>query len=139
MTAYLDSNVFVYAALDSGKKGLAAEHILKAVQDGRLDAITSALTFDEVAFIVGKHRGQPASIAAGEALLSLENLVVAEVTRHTISEACTAMREFELMPRDAIHYATMKINRIEHIISEDRDFDCIKTIKRHAITGFKKM
>ena len=53
---YLDANVFLNAILTREKEGEKARTIIKKLQKGELTAATSALTFDEVFWIVKKHR-----------------------------------------------------------------------------------
>ncbi len=137
--AYLDSNVFIYAALDAGERGNHAGYILNGVQDSKITAVTSALTFDEVVFAVQKHKGADAALKAGEAFLHMGNLIILDVSRYTLSEAFGAMKEFSLAPRDAIHYATMKINKIHELVSEDSHFDRVRPLRRYGLKRFREM
>jgi len=44
---YLDSNVFIYAALGGGKEGSWCRDLVRRVTNGGEEAVTSALTVDE--------------------------------------------------------------------------------------------
>ena len=55
--AYIDSNIFIYPVLYSIEKELIAKkayQILLSVEKGELPAYTSALTWDEVVWVVSK-------------------------------------------------------------------------------------
>lgn len=71
MRFYLDSNVFIYAALNQEDIGDRARSLLKEVQEGKQPASTSALTFDELVWAVKKHRDLEEAVIAGEAFLGL--------------------------------------------------------------------
>ena len=44
---YIDSNVFIYATLNTEELGEKARSLLQTIQQGEEKAETSALTFDE--------------------------------------------------------------------------------------------
>src|SRR3989338_620550 len=107
MSAYIDSNIFIYSIIDGGPFGELAREILELVQSGALDAFTSVLTFDEIVYVVKKTKGQTQAIAAGTAFLDFNNLRIVEAKKETTRIALKAMEEYSLLPRDAIHYGTM--------------------------------
>ena len=135
---YLDANVFIYAALEQGQRGAAAREILKKVHTGQIPAITSAITFDEIAHVVRKESDVQRSIAAGVAFLHCNNLQVIAVDRALLNYTLDIIKQHNLRPKDAIHYATMCIKGIKTIISNDADFDKIKEINRKSIEKFEK-
>ena len=53
---YIDSNVFIFAALNNEELGDSARVISEEVENGNPEALTSALTFDEVILIVKKEQ-----------------------------------------------------------------------------------
>ena len=65
---YLDSNVFIYAALGGDKTGNWCRDLIRRVTRGEDEAVTSALAVDEVVYQVRVSRGLEASIQAGEAV-----------------------------------------------------------------------
>ena len=55
---YLDSNVFLFAALDTGKLGIDAKALLRRVSDGKIKAEISPLVLDEVMWELQKALGR---------------------------------------------------------------------------------
>ena len=53
---YIDSNIFIFAALNNEELGDSARVISEEVENGNPEALTSALTFDEVILIVKKEQ-----------------------------------------------------------------------------------
>ena len=47
---YLDSNVFIYAAVGGEKEGSWCRDLIRRVTEGEDEAVTSALTVDEVVY-----------------------------------------------------------------------------------------
>lgn len=136
MTVYLDSNVFIYSILEDTTLGEQALNILQMVQDGKLEAHTSILTFDEIVYVVKKTKNIEQAILAGNAFLDFNNLKIADAKKETARNALKAIEEYSLLPRDALHYSTMKLLGISEIITEDKDFRKIKEIKCHSIKEF---
>jgi len=127
---YLDSNVFIYAALGGGKEGSWCRDLVRRVTEGGEDAVTSALTVDEVVYQVRVSRGLEASVQAGEAVLQMAYLTVAPADAETLWKSLDLGRQLELYPRDAIHAATALIRGAPELISEDTDFDKVEGLRR---------
>lgn len=127
---YLDSNIFIIAALYSDKKGDRGRDVLREVKDGKKKAATSALTFDEVFWEIKKHRGRDAALEAAEAMLSMPNLTFLQVDAAVLWKALEAIKKYNLHPRDAIHFACAVQQGISTIFSEGSDFDKIKEVRR---------
>ncbi|MEM2937488.1 MAG: type II toxin-antitoxin system VapC family toxin [Candidatus Bathyarchaeia archaeon] len=127
---YIDSNVFIYAALNMNEIGERARSILRKVQQGEERAFSSALTFDEIVWAVKKYRSVEDAIHAGEAFLSFPNLKIAKVDEELLALALKLIRKYRLDPRDSIHAATAIMGKAEAIISTDEHFDKIKEIGR---------
>ncbi len=131
---YLDSNVFIHAALNREESGRRARALLRAVQEGRTEAGSSALTFDEIVWAVKKHRSQDDAAAAGEAFLRMPGLKVLQVDGDLVSSALDLIRRHGLDPRDSIHAASAIEAKVEAIISSDNHFDRLKAeIARRGI------
>ncbi len=128
---YLDSNVFLNAILDE-EKGEMARELLRGVQDGNDRAATSALTFDEVFWVVKKHRGFDNALKAAKALLEMPNLIFIEVNDKVIWHAWELSKEYRLDPRDSIHAACALSRDIKTIVSEDEHFDKVKEVTRQG-------
>ncbi len=136
---YLDSNIFIYSALDCGETGKNAELLLNLLESGKFSACTASLTFDEVVWVVAKETTKEEAIQSCKAILNLRNLKILSVDRATIVEGIAVFKNSKLKPRDSIHAAVMNINNIKEIITEDKDFDLADGIKRYSIKDFLRL
>lgn len=127
---YLDSNVFIYAAIDTGNKGNMARMILSRLQVGTMEAATSSLSYDEFFWKLNREKGHNAALSCTKALMELPNLRVLAVDENVMLRAVTLLDKYNLSIRDAIHAAAALENGISEIISEDSDFDSIPDLKR---------
>jgi len=127
---YLDSNVFIYATLGRAKEGSWCRDLIRGVTEGGEEAVTSALTVDEVVYQVRMSRGLEASIQAGEAVLQMAHLAVAAADAETLWKSLELGRKLGLHPRDAIHAATALLRGTPEFISEDADFDKVDGLRR---------
>lgn len=130
---YLDSNLFIYAALYTDERGQRARDLMKKIRKGEEKAITSALTYDEVTWKVKREKGPEASLKAGQSLLEMKNLLFVSIDDEVLWRAHNLIKEHELDPRDAIHLACSLKKGVYTIISEDEDFDDIEDINREWI------
>lgn len=130
---YLDANVLVYAALNQGDIGKRARLLIREIQQGKLHAASSALTFDELVWAVKRYRSLEDAVTAGEAFLNMPGLKLVGVNGDLLSLALELMKRYKLDPRDSIHAASAISENAEIIISADEDFDRIKEFRRRAI------
>ena len=131
---YLDSTAFIWPALYEDKKAMAARDLIKNIREGRQNAATSVLTFDEVVWKIKKERTLDAALMAGNAILQMSGLSLIEVNHETLLKAYELIELYKLHPRDAIHAACAINRNIMIIISEDKDFDKIKELKRKSLS-----
>jgi predicted nucleic acid-binding protein len=134
---YLDANVFLSAILNQEDEGEKARDLLQKLQKAEIVAATSALSFDEVFWIVKKHRGFISALKAAKTLLEIPNLTFLEVNDQTLWSAYNLAEKYRLDPRDAIHVACALDHAIFTIISEDEHFDKVKEIKRTKTLDFQ--
>jgi hypothetical protein len=130
---YLDSNVFLYAILNDEELGERARNLLRQVQLGKENASSSALTFDEIVWVVKKYRTLKDAIRAGEAFLNFPNLKLITVNGDLLALALNLIKKHGLRPRDSIHAASAIANKTEVIVSTDEDFDRIKELSRKPL------
>lgn len=130
---YLDSAVFIYATISRESVGDRARELLCKVRDGEEEATSCALAFDEIVWVVMKHRERPDALAAGEAFLSFPNLKVPDVGETDLRSAASLMRRYPLAPRDAIHASAALNSKCSAIVSSDAHFDVISGIRRRPI------
>ncbi len=128
---YMDSNIFVFAALDTDERGENARKIIELAEDGKIVMFISPLVFDEVLQVVQKLANKKVSEYIGRSLLSLSSSWL-DVT-YNASTYAFEYYSTGLAPRDAMHAGIMKDYGITVIISEDSDFDSAPCIKRKTL------
>ena len=134
---YIDSNVFIFAALNNEELGNSAKLILEKVENRSIEASTSSLTFDEVVWIVKKNRSFEDAVSIGDAFLGMEGLHLIDVNQDLLALAISIMKKYKTDPRDSIHEATAITQKAAVVISEESDFDKITEIKKIGIREFK--
>ncbi|MFQ5406028.1 MAG: type II toxin-antitoxin system VapC family toxin [Candidatus Micrarchaeia archaeon] len=130
MKVYLDANFFVFAGFDATEKGNQARKILEQIVLGKKQATTSALCLDEVMWTLLKNKAKQKIRSHLEDTYSIPNLKIVSGTSLSPLRAVDFMEKYNLKPRDAFHAAIMQEQNLNTIISDDKDFDKIKEIKR---------
>ena len=130
---YLDSGVFIYAALSRDSIGTRARQLLQKVRDGHVEGGSCALTFDEVVWAVRKHRSREDGLTAGASFVALPNLMIISINQDSLFAAMSLMQRYQLDPRDAIHASAAILNGCSNIVSADAHFDRLKEISRKPI------
>jgi predicted nucleic acid-binding protein len=133
---YLDSNVFIYPVIyqtEAQPKASKAKEILRNVENGKLSAYTSTLTWDEVVWVVSKVMGRNEGINQGQKLLGFPNLQFVTADENVIVQAQRLMNKYKMSPRDSIHLASALERRTKSVISDDADFDQVKEITRTSL------
>jgi predicted nucleic acid-binding protein len=150
---YLDTMI-PYALL----RGIdpAAGSLFARIQVGELQAYTSVLTFDELAYrmllalIRDRYGGSPLErlrdqeaqliaefypqVARALARLrSFPNLGLVDVTPSDLAVMDEGMRLYQLRPRDALHLAAMEKCGCFDLVSHDSDFDRVPMVKRYTL------
>lgn len=134
---YIDSNVFIVAALYTDDVAEKARGLVGAIEEGEVEAATSALTYDEVYWAIKNQKGKDAAHKAGGGLLMMPNISILEVDRTILYKAHELLEEYSLDPRDAIHAACALSGSIKTMISEDKDFDKVRGINRISLEDFE--
>lgn len=134
---YLDTNIFVYSAINDKKKGELSRNILSSIVRGEKFGCTSLLTWDELFWAIIKERGRKIALKEGEKFLSFPKIILLETTKEIISLSQKLISKYSLKPRDAIHAATALVNNINEIVSDDPDFDKIEEIRRVKLEEFR--
>ena len=127
---YLDSNVFIYASLHGGREGEWCRALLRRVEEGKEEAVTAALTIDEVVYQVREERGLEPSLEVGRALLQMGHLSIAPTDANVLWRSLDLSHRFHLFPRDAIHAATAGVRDVGAFYSEDADLDAVDGLTR---------
>ncbi len=130
---YLDSNLFIYAALNHETFGVSARLILERVKNGDINAVSSILSLDEVQWSIQKAIGKEEAHKAVSLFIVFPNITWVDVTKSIFADALNFYKGGLLRSRDSLHLATMKFSNVSRIVSNDSDFDKIKNIKRIKI------
>lgn len=126
---YIDSNIFIFAAMDQDELGENCRKILDMIESDRIQAASSFLVLDEVMWVIKKNIGKDESVKVSKAALSLPVKWI-DVSRSVMIESLDSFQRYNLDPRDCIHLSSMKNSGITTIISEDGDFDRVSSVKR---------
>jgi predicted nucleic acid-binding protein len=112
---YVDSNIFVLAALDINKKGKCARKFVELAENDKISIFISPLVFDEVLQTIQKLANKRAFERIGRSLLSLP----LSWLDMTYDAAIYAFEYYEigLAPRDAMHVGVMRNYGIAVIVS----------------------
>ncbi len=129
---YLDANIFAYTVTGDSKQSESCLSIIKKVITGEIEACTSLLTWDEVLYALKREIGRAKALEEGRKFLEIPHLFFIEVDDGIITKAQSMAELYHLDPRDAIHAATAILNGCKEIISDDKDFDAVKELKRIA-------
>ena len=130
---YLDSNIFVYACLNSEELGEKSRLLLRSIEQGSTEAATSTLSFDEIVWAVKKYRDMKEAIAAGEAFVNMSELNLIPVDESVIRFSLDLMRKYSFDPRDSIHAASAVLARADAVVSTDPHFDRLEELPRKQI------
>lgn len=132
---YIDSNVVVYASLDSGEKGKWCRALLERIEEGEERGGSSYLTYDEVLWKIDNYTSKEEALEATEAILTMPNLRFFDVDDEVIWKTHQLISEKGLDPRDAVHASTAMIHGIYTVVSEDDDFDDLEELDREWLEG----
>src|SRR3989344_3499635 len=73
--AYIDSNIFIFAVINSEKEGLKARQILRSLPEKNVKIYTSTLTFDEFSYKLLKNIKRKDAIDAISAFFNLKTII----------------------------------------------------------------
>ena len=150
---YLDTTAF-YAFLRVAEP--AAQQLFQQIEASSLQAYTSVLAFDEVAYrlllalIRDHHAGSPLDnlrrdetnliatyypqIAPRlERLQSLPSLVVLNLAADDVTDMHQFILKHHIRPRDALHLTAMQKCECFNLVSNDGDFDRVPAVSRYTI------
>ena len=126
---YLDANFFILCNFDTSSLGENARNLQLKIDEGT-KASTSSLALDEVMWVLIKNKKSEVLRETIEDIFAIQNLTVLDVRGSAALDALDYIERDKLKPRDAFHLAIMKSNEINEIVSDDKDFDRVKGIKR---------
>jgi len=126
---YIDSNVFIFAAVDSGRLGRNCREIVRLINEKKITCASSFLVIDEVIWVLQRKIGKESSIKIAKAMLSMPIKWI-DIDKSVIIKMIETYEKTALDPRDAIHASAMKGVGLSVILSEDGDFDKVEEIER---------
>jgi len=132
MRTYIDSNIFLYAVLYDDERAQRCRKVLSEIVDGKLEAVTSVLTWDEFTHVVEKVLDRPSAVLEGERFLHFPRLSFQPCTPDVLIRAQQLRASTHLGARDSIHAASAMIAGAATLLSEDRDFDKISELNRRS-------
>ncbi len=131
MRIFIDTPLLVYlnTLTDPRDKILYENYYLDLLS--KYKAYTDVLVLDELIYVSKKKYGIPyeLSIEFIEAIV-LPYINILELGEEEYEHASKLMIEYKLKPSDSLHIGAMLNNGINVIVSEDKEFDKIKQIKR---------
>lgn len=132
-SVYVDSNVFLYPVIYDElfvPKAKNSKNFLLKIARKEIEAYTSVLTWDEIVWVIKKKYGAEIAVEEGRNFLRFPNLRMLEISSGVIIKAQEIMEKYKLRPRDAIHAATAIESQIHVIVSYDKHYDLIDSLKR---------
>jgi predicted nucleic acid-binding protein len=118
LTGFLDTNLFIYAALDHPELGETSRGILRRIEEGE-EALTSTLVLCEVAWVL-EARGVQGDIKAMlEKILSYRSIRVVPVEADDLLVGATYMDQYGLDFNDAVNLAIMERCRVTKVYTND--------------------
>ena len=130
MRAFLDTNVFLYAAGESHPEREACARVLRKVADGTLDATVNTEVVQEILYVLVRRGRRKEAVTLARHVTELFPDLL-PVTREDMLSACALIQRYPRLPaRDAVHAATMLRHGLKHVISVDTDFDQVRELRR---------
>ena len=126
---YIDSNIFIFSAVNTDQLGDNCRQILWLIDNGKVSGVSSYLVIDEVLWILQKKIGRDDAVKTGRMIISLPIKWI-EVSTAVTLKAIDIFESEGLDPRDSFHVSTMKVQGITTMVSEDDDFDDVNGIER---------
>jgi len=129
--AFIDTNIFIYAAGAESPHKAPALKLLKRIAAGELEACSDTEVLQEILYRHWHLKDYEKGIRiCEEASIIIPQIL--SITREDLSSAMDLLRQtsFKIQPRDAIHAAVMLNHGVKLILSYDHHFDLVMGIKR---------
>ena len=153
VTIFIDANIFLYKILEHWKFAQPCTELLKDVNYGKYSGVTSVFVLNEVfhrvmiAELFEKYNIEAkystrylkenpevikelcSSRKAIENISQIQNLMIVGVKKDVFDLALEFSQKYGLLSTDAIHAATMKMEELSVMATNDRDFERIDWLK----------
>lgn len=126
---YVDTNVWIYAAIAHPRYGRRCKEILERIEEGKLEAIISVQVLSEVAGVLYQQYRVKDPTEHVVAVLSYPMKIV-DVTPDIVLRAVEYSRDYGILPYDGIHVASAVSSLATEILSADKELDKVDIIKR---------
>jgi predicted nucleic acid-binding protein len=117
----LDTNVFVYQLLDHPQYAPLTDVILRAVEAGRLRAVTTTITLAEILTKAEQETNPQAAIDYEAYLTLFPNLTLLPVDVQLAKTAARVRAQFRCKLPDALQIAAALVSQADAFITNDRD------------------
>lgn len=132
---FIDTVAFVALIKSADEFRPSALKLLQNVHEGNQPARASAISLLEVAYVVRKLGGTAEDVSkAIHACLSIKNLDFLPITPEIIRQASDHMILYKLQLSDAVIAASMAQENMDHLASEDTDFDRVPFLTRVSLS-----
>lgn len=132
----IDTNIILYSLGREHPLKEPCRRLIAKITSGEIAANIDVEILQEVLYIYAHRNERVKGIAACRYLLDIFPNPFS-VSKNEISSAISFMDKYpSLVSRDAIHASVVVNNKLKGIISEDRDYDMIKGIKRFKCRDF---
>jgi predicted nucleic acid-binding protein len=128
MRAFIDSNIFIYAAQSHPRFGKKCRQIIEDIENEKIVAITSSLNISEVGEVISRYVGKEEAIKAVE-LVSALPMSIEPVTKENSIDAISIYCKYNINYADAIIVSVMQEKFVDTIITNDKHFDKVKGIE----------
>lgn len=126
---YVDTNVWIYAAIAHPEYGQRCKAILEQIEKGELEAVISVQVLSEVAGVLYQQYRVKDLTKHVTAILSYPMEIV-DVTPDIVLRAAEYSRDYNILPYDGIHVASALSSLVTEILSADKELDRVDIIKR---------
>ncbi|OYT31017.1 MAG: PIN domain nuclease [Thermofilum sp. ex4484_79] len=131
MKVFIDANLLIYlnTLRTLEKRVIYEDYYLKLLS--KYKAYTDVLVLDEVIYVSWRKYRVPyeTSISFIESIV-LPFVEILSLGENESGKAIEILREYRIKPSDALHVASMVLNGIPRIASEDSEYDKIDEIAR---------
>jgi uncharacterized protein len=130
MVAFLDTNIFLYAAGGPSPQRESCAKVLRRVADGSPDATINAEVIQEILHALVRRGRRDEGIKLARQLTALFPDLL-PVTGDDMALSCDLLHRYpSLSVRDAVHAGTMLRHGLKTIVSVHPDFDQVREIQR---------
>ena len=134
---FVDANIFMYAAGRPHPLRESCRRALQTALEAKARLVTDSEVLQEILYRYFSIKRAAAARGVYRATVGVCDEILPIAERHTARALDLLLDHPNLLPRDALHVATMEDRGLHYILSTDSDFDDIKGIQRIAPSDFR--